>query len=103
MLAPLVAMYRQTDSILGTTLITIMLWLRQGLPTFCILYTIFVNDLITLLKQGCDNDGVLSWLHTLIVMNDTVLLATNRPNLMKKNVDDFAKILCRIQNEGQSK
>ena len=83
MLAALIAMYQYTDSILTTTLITVTLGVRQGSPTSCLLFVIFVNDLVKLLKQGCDRDGVLSWLHILVLMDDTVILATTKENMIK--------------------
>ena len=57
---------------------------RQGSPTSCLLFIIFVNDLITLVKDNCKEDGLLSWLHILVLMDDTVLLATTREGMLHK-------------------
>ena len=76
MLSIIVAMYSVTKSILGTAIITTMIGVRQGSPTSCILFIIYVNNLIKLLKETCQPDGFLSWLHLLMLMDDTVLLAT---------------------------
>lgn len=84
MLGALIAMYRLTDSIIGTALISITIGVRQGSPTSCLLFIIFVNDLIKMIKEGCDMDGFLNWLHILVLMDDTVLLATCRRNMIKK-------------------
>lgn len=84
MLAALIAMYKHTESVLGSTLVTVTLGVRQGSPTSCLLFIIFVNDLIMLMKQGCGSDGVLAWLHVLVLMDDTVVVATTRQNLVKK-------------------
>ncbi len=58
--------------------------MRQGSPTSCLLFIIFVNDLIALIKNGCDMDGFLIWLHTLVLMDDTVLLSTTRQGMQRK-------------------
>ncbi len=86
MLAALITMYvhQHTEGILERTLVTVTLGVRQGSPTSCLLFIIFVNDLIMLMKQGCGSDGVLSWLHVLVLMDDTVVVATTRQNLIKK-------------------
>ncbi len=84
MLGALMAMYSVTQSIIGTALITITLGVRQGSPTSCLLFVIFVDDLIRMIKEGCERDGFLLWLHVLVLMDDTVLLATTRPNMLKK-------------------
>ena len=43
-----------------------------------------MNDLIMMVKNGVDLDGFLSWLHILVMMDDTVLLATTRVNMIQK-------------------
>lgn len=58
--------------------------MRQGSPTSCLLFIIFVNDLIALIKNGCGVDGFLVWLHTLVLMDDTVLLSTTRQGMQRK-------------------
>ena len=84
MMCALVVMYRLTQSLIGTTLITFALGVRQGSPTSCLLFIIFVNDLIKLIKEGCDPDGFLAWLHVLVLMDDTVLLSTTLNGIIKK-------------------
>ncbi len=84
MFEALIAMYQHTESILGSTLITVTLGVRQGSPTSCLLFIIFVNDLIMLMTQGCGSDGVLAWQHVLVLMDDTVMVATTRKKLIKK-------------------
>ena len=84
MLSALVAMYSITQSVLGSALITTTLGVRQGSPTSCLLFLIYVNDLIKMVKEGMGIDGFLIWLHILVLMDDTVLLATTRGNMIKK-------------------
>ena len=58
--------------------------MRQGSPTFCFLFIVYINDFIKLIKNTCEPDGFLSWLHLLALMDDTVLLATTRVKLVNK-------------------
>ena len=84
MLLALVAMYTVTRSILGTAVITSAMGVRQGSPTSCFLFIVFVNTLIRMMKERCSRDGFLGWLHLLILMDDTVILATSRERLIEK-------------------
>ncbi len=84
MLAALVAMYSITESVFGGTVITSTLGVRQGSPTSCLLFRIFIDELIKLIKQICMPDGFLGWLHSLVLMDDTVLLATTKEGMIHK-------------------
>ena len=84
MLAALVAIYKVTNSIIGTAVVTTTVGVRQGSSTSCLLFVLYINDLIKLIKENCNPDGFLSWLHLLVLMDDTVLLATTRENIIKK-------------------
>ena len=84
MLFAIAAMYKVTKSILGIAVITAVIGVRQGSPTSCFLFNLFVNTLITTIKERCGNDGFLSWLHVLMLMDDTVILATSRRRLVEK-------------------
>ena len=84
MLLSLVAMYKVTKCLIGTSIITASVGVRQGSPTSCFLFILFVNDMIKLYKENCNIDGFLGWLHLLVFMDDTVLLSTTRQGAMKK-------------------
>ncbi len=84
MLGAIAAMYRVTQSVLGTAVFATTVGVRQGSPTSCLLFILFVNDLIKLVKENCADDGFLSWLHILVLMDDTVLLATTRERMLHK-------------------
>ena len=105
MLSVLISMYSVTQSIIGTAIITTAIGVRQGSPTSCLLFILYVNDLIKLIKETCEPDGFLSWLHLLMLMDDTVLLATNRKNIIKKInlLVVFCKKYGMIINEGKTK
>ena len=49
-----------------------------------ILFIISINDFIKLVKESCDVDGYLRWLHLLVLMDDTVLLSTTRRGIQEK-------------------
>ena len=84
MLLALIAMYKTTQSVIGTAVITASVGVRQGSPTSCLLFVIFVNDLIKLVKERCGPDGFLAWLHLLMFMDDTVFLSTSRQGIENK-------------------
>ena len=105
MLAALVDMYSITQSVLGSVSITANLGVRQGSPTSCLLFIIFVDMLIKKVKSKCDNDGFLSWLHLLMLMDDTVILATSRDQLRKKLqlLHEFCEESGMVINEDKTK
>ena len=76
MISAIAAMYRVTNSIMGTTLITSSIGVRQGAPSSCPLFILYSNDMIGLIKERCGVDGFLQWLHVLVLMDDAVLLST---------------------------
>ena len=84
MLCATALMYSNTKFVFGTALITTAVGVRQGSPTSCLLFTLYVNGLIRNLKDCCATDGYLSWLHSLMFMDDTVILATNRDRCQEK-------------------
>ena len=53
MLLAIVAMYKLTECIVGTDVVTASIGVRQGCPTSCLLFVTFLSDLITLMKQSC--------------------------------------------------
>ena len=105
MLLALIAMYKITKSILGLAVITAIVGVRQGSPTSCFLFTLYVNVLIRMLKDRCAPDGCLKWLHVLMLMDDTVILATSRERLIAKMyiLDEFCESHGMIINECQTK
>ena len=84
MLLALTAMHKYTNSVIGTALIATTVGVRKGSPTSCVLFVIYVNAMIQMIKQGCPQDGFLSWLHVLVMMDDTVLMSTTREGMIRK-------------------
>ena len=75
---------RLSTCILGTVLITCTIGVRQGSPTSVFLFIIYVDVLIKMIKEKSPSDGFLSWLHLLMLMDDTVIFATSRKSLKGK-------------------
>lgn len=77
-------MYAVTKKTVGAIVVAVTLGVHQGSPTLCLLFIIFVNDHIKMLNEGVEIDGFVSWLRILVVMDDTVLIATTRENIARK-------------------
>ena len=77
-LLALISMYKTTQCLIGTAMVTATIGVRQGSPTSCLLFVLYVNDLIKLFKERCGPEGFLAWLHLLVFMDDTVILSTSR-------------------------
>ena len=84
MLTALTSLFDVTQFILGSTIITAVLGVKQGSPTSCFLFILFVDEFIRLVKSTVDDDGFLKWLHMLMLMDDTVIFATSRERLCQK-------------------
>ena len=61
-----------------------MVGVCQGSPTSCLIFVTYVNILIRWFKRDNGLDGYLKWLHCLMLMDDTVILATSRANCVRK-------------------
>ena len=105
MLSALMSMYKVSYSVLGVAIITTIMGVRQGSPTSCFLFTCYVDSLITLIKDRCGVDGFLEWLHVLMLMDDTVVLATTREQCVKKLccVLEFCKKSGMVINQSKTK
>ena len=104
MLMAIAAIYSNTHMILGAAIITTAIGVRQGSPTSCFLFTLYVNRLIRKLKL-CAPDGFLGNLPCLMLMDDTVILATCRETALTK-LDvllDFCDESRMVLNETKTK
>ncbi len=61
MLGATVAVCHITKSIPETTVFTTAVRVRHGSPTSCLLFIIYVNDLIRMVEENCDPGCFLSW------------------------------------------
>ena len=78
MLKAIQAMYKCTKHILKSAIINASVGVRQGAPTSCILFIIYIDRLVRMLSNAIVSDGFLGGLHVLLLMDDAVILATNR-------------------------
>ena len=84
MLTALTSLFLVTQFVLGATIITAVVGVKQGSPTSCFLFILFVDEFIQLVKGRSGLDGFLEWLHLLMLMDDTVLFASSRQRLIEK-------------------
>ena len=84
MLRALAKTYNLTESALGSIIINAIIGLKQGSPTSGLLFIIYLNELVKLYHARCQEDGFLRWLHCLLLMDDSVLLATSRERAIEK-------------------
>ena len=84
MLRAIQAMYRSTKNILKTAIINSKIGIKQGGSSSGLLFILYMDVLAKMLKAACPNDGFLDPLHSLMLMDDTAILATSRENLLKR-------------------
>ena len=84
MLGAVAGMYQVTQSVVGTAVFSVAVGVRQGSSTSCLLFILYVNDLILIIKENCPDDGFVKWLHILMLMDDTVSLSTTRDKMIEK-------------------
>ena len=83
MVMAIAALYGDTQIILGSAIITTSIGIRQGSPTSCWLFTMYIDKFTKMIKNS-PTDGFLGWLHCLLLMDDTIILATSRDRLKEK-------------------
>ena len=101
MLAAIISMYKVTHSMLGMAVISAVVGVRQGSPTSCFLFILYVNVLIRNIKIKSAPDSFLGWLHVLMLMDDTVIFASSRDRLMEKLsiLDEYCESHGMLMNE----
>ena len=84
MLSAISAMYKCTKYVLRSAVISASIGVRQGAPTSCLLFTIYIDSLVRRLKAAVGEDGYLGAMHALLLMDDTVIFASSRRKCMQK-------------------
>ena len=84
MLHALKNMYKNTYSVLNSITISTSSGVRQGAPTSCLLFITYVDKMIKMIKEKVPVDGFLGDLHALMLMDDTVIVATSREMCVRK-------------------
>ena len=83
MLRAIFLMYKVTKLIYQDTIIGTNTGVKQGSPSSGFLFTFFINPLVKMLKR-VDNDGFLEDLHSLLMMDDSVIMATTKERFIEK-------------------
>ena len=78
MLLALHGIYKCTKNILKSAIISSAIGVRQGAPISCLLFVMYIDKMIKMIKEQIGEDGYLGMLHALLMMDDTVILATSR-------------------------
>ena len=78
MLMVIQAMYKSTKAVLKSAIITTSIGIRQGAPSSCYLFVLYLDTMVHRLKEAFREDGFLGVLQVLLLMDDIVLLATSR-------------------------
>lgn len=85
MLHAILAMHKSTKNIPNSAVGDVSIGVRQGAPSSCLLYVIYINEMVKMLKRTIASDGFLGRLHTLLMMYDALILSTSREmNVFKK-------------------
>ena len=84
MLYALKNMYKNTYNVLNSIIISSSIGVRQGSPTSCMLFTMYVDKVVKMVKEAIPTDGFLGELHMLLLMDDTVIMASSREACMIK-------------------
>ena len=84
MLRALQAMYKSTKNILKTAIINSKIGIKQGGSSSGLLFILYMDALAKMIKDACPDDDYLGSIHSLMLMDDTALLATSRETLLKR-------------------
>ena len=84
MLKAVYMMYKCTNNVLTSATIKSVVGVKQGAPSSCLLFIIYIDQMVRMLKQTIATDGFLGTLHALLLMDDTVIVATSRDMCIKK-------------------
>ena len=97
-LQALAASMSQSSGIIGSEMFRTTAGVRQGASTSCPLFTFFIEETIKAVSSA-GTDGWLGDTHILLLMDDTVILATSRDkmqeklDLLKSSVDEIGMII----------
>ena len=77
-------LYQNTSMLLNDMKIDSSIGVRQGAPTSCLLFILYIDCLVKKLMSNVPDDGFLGSMHCMLFMDDAVLLATSREKCLEK-------------------
>jgi hypothetical protein len=106
MLSAIKAMYKSTKHVFKSCVINAKRGVKQGGSSSGLLFILYMDCLTKLIRDAHpQDDGFLGSLHSLMLMDDTAIVASSR-NVMKKRVEgliEFCKRYEMVINEGKTK
>ena len=84
MLQILINIYKNTNLLIKSANIYTNKGVKQGSTTSCILFLLYIDRMIKMIKEHFETDGFLGALHILMLMDDKVLLPTSKEGLINK-------------------
>ena len=84
MLRAIKAMYKCTKNILKSATVEASIGVRQGTPSSCLLFILYIDKMVKMVKGVVGTDGFLGNLHMLLLVDDAVVVATSREMCIKK-------------------
>ena len=105
MLLAIRTMYHCTKNVLKSAIITSTVGVRQGAPTSCFLFVLYIDQMIKMMKERMGVDGFLGSLHAFLMMDDTVIIATSREKCTQKLfcLKEYCDLYGMVINEKKTK
>ena len=77
----------------------------RKIKSSCLLFTIYMDQLVRMLRRSVEPDEFIGALHTLLLMDDMVILATSRDTCLRKLnvVLDYCREYGMVLNEKKTK
>ena len=69
-----------------------MYWCTSGSPSSCLLFIIFIHEMIKMFKSVINHNGFIGMLRVLLLMDDTIPLATSKDKCEAKLVKNRFQI-----------
>ena len=82
-LRALISIYKNTINILNSEYVKATVGVKQGGPMSCLLFIIYL-DILAVMIKALGDDSFLQDIHALMLMDDTVLLASTRERIIEK-------------------
>ena len=84
MLRAIKAMYKCTKNVLKSATVEASIGVRQGAPSSCLLFILYIDKMVKMVKGDVGTDRFLGNLHMLLLMDGAVVVASSREMCIKK-------------------